>query len=158
MRLMSIALIACSGLAATASAQQARPTPYWASLAASEVMMRTGPGTNYPGTWRYVRDELPIRVLQVRGDWRRIEDPAGAQGWMAARLLSEQRTALVIGDVRPMRAAPDRGAKVNWRAAAGVVGKIAHCAAGWCEFEVRGRAGYIETAHIWGVGPDEVVE
>jgi len=67
-------------LASTAGAQDKKP-PYWASIASGEAMMRTGPGRNYPGTWLYKRRDLPIRVIQVYPNWRKIEDPDGEQGW-----------------------------------------------------------------------------
>ena len=144
--------------AVAASAQSQRATPYWVSISASEAMMRAGPGIGFPARWKYVRPDLPLRVLQVRQDWRKVEDPQGEQGWVKANLLSERRTAIIVGEIAVLRAAPDRAARVNWRAEPGVVGAIAHCAAGWCEFEVHGQAGYVEVAHIWGVDPDERID
>ena len=77
---------------APASAQDKRP-PYWASIASGEAMMRSGPGRNYPGIWLYKRRDLPIRVVQIYPNWRKIEDPDGQQGWMLVTLLSDRRTA-----------------------------------------------------------------
>lgn len=145
-------------LLAPAQAAEERKVPYWASLAAGDALMRTGPGRNFPAIWRYRRPELPIRIVQVHETWRKVREFDGTEGWMAAALLTAERTALVVGDARPMRAAPDSGSRILWRAAPGVVGKITHCASGWCEFNVRGRVGYIETAHIWGVDPGETVD
>jgi SH3-like domain-containing protein len=151
--------VALSMLAtAPVPAQQGKATPYWASISAPKARMRTGPGTNFPANWEYVRADLPVRVLQVRAEWRKIEDPDGVQGWMRSFLLSEQRTAITRNEVRVLRAAPDRGARVVWRVEPGVVGRIAHCAAGWCEFDVRGRAGYVEVDQIWGVAPGETID
>ena len=42
--------------------------------------MRTGPGRNYPGIWLYKRRDLPIRVIQIYPNWRKVEDPDGEQG------------------------------------------------------------------------------
>ncbi len=141
-----------------AQAQKVKQTPYWASISAPKARMRTGPGTNFPSSWEYVRGDLPVKVVQVRAEWRRIVDPDGAEGWMRSFLLSDQRTAIVRGEIRPLRAAPDHGAKVNWRVEPGVVGKVSHCTAGWCEFDVHGRAGYIEVDQLWGVGADETID
>jgi SH3-like domain-containing protein len=69
---------------------------------------------------------------------------------MQANLLSDKRTAIVRDDVRPMREKPNADARIVWRAEPGVVGKISDCANGWCKFDVTGRLGYIEAAHIWG--------
>ena len=145
-------------LATAAGAQKVRETPYWASISAPKARARTGPGTNFPASWEYVRADLPVKVLVVRNEWRKIVDADGTEGWMRSFLLSDQRTAIVRGEVRPLRAAPDRGAKIVWRAEPGVVGRISHCTAGWCEFDVHGRAGYVEIDHIWGIAAGETVD
>jgi SH3-like domain-containing protein len=144
--------------AAAASQAAPRELPYWASIAASAAMLRTGPGTNFPATWRYVRPDLPVRVVQRLAEWRRVVDPDGAEGWMRSNLLSEKRTALVRGGVQPLYARPDASARIDWRVEPGVIGRISRCAAGWCRFTVGERAGYIETRALWGVAPDEKVD
>ncbi|MES2442597.1 MAG: SH3 domain-containing protein [Pseudomonadota bacterium] len=154
-----IAVVVALGLTAFAAdeAQAQRKPPYFASIAAGKARMRTGPGRNYPASWLYQREDLPIKVIDTYGEWRKIEDPDGTQGWMQVNLLSDTRTAMIIGRVVEMREAPRFSALVNWRAAPGVVGRISRCAHGWCWFDVRGRGGYVEQSHIWGVDPNESV-
>ena len=65
-------------------------------------------------------------------------------------LLSRTRTAIVTGDIRPLREAASASAAVAYRAEPGVVGRITECADGWCRFDVKGRSGWIQTDHIWG--------
>lgn len=161
MRRLSIVLALAAAAAAIggAQAQEPRKTPYWASIASGEALMRTGPGRNYPATWLYQRADLPIKVVEVYPNWRKIQDPDGETGWMLVQLLSEQRTALVIGESpRDMHEAPSSEARVTYRAAPGVVGRISQCASGWCRFDVQGRAGYIRSDQIWGTDPNETVE
>ncbi len=153
------AAVLLAGMAAGAAAQEAaRPVPYWASIAAGDALMRTGPGANYPAIWRYRRAELPVRVVQVHESWRRVMDPGGARGWMAAALLSKRRTALIVDRVRDLRAEPRDDAAIAWRAEPGVVGRISRCRAGWCLFDAGGRRGYLREAEVWGVSPGEIVE
>ena len=149
----AVALTAMS--AGDASAQ--RKPPYFASIAAGKARMRTGPGRNYPASWLYQREDLPIRVIDTYGEWRKIEDPDGTQGWMQVNMLSDVRTAMVMGGVTEMREAPRLEARINWRAAPGVVGRISRCTGGWCYFDVHGRGGYVEISHIWGADPNEVL-
>ena len=152
-----IAIAALLSLAGPASAQEKQP-PYWASIASGEAMMRTGPGQNYPGTWLYVRRDLPIRVVRVYREWRMIEDPGGTRGWMLVSLLSDQRTGIVVGDgLADLRESPDAGSAVRFRAEPNVVGRVSRCSGGWCWFDVRGRAGYIRSDRLWGVGANEVI-
>lgn len=142
-----------SGIA-QAWAQQRKP-PYFASISAGKAHMRTGPGRNYPASWLYQRADLPVKVVEIYNDWRKVEDPDGTQGWMLVGLLSAQRTAVVVGTIVEMRDSPRLNARINWRAAPGVVGRISTCQRGWCWFDVRGRAGYVEQNRIWGTEPGE---
>lgn len=153
---MVIALALGVGAIAQAWAQQRKP-PYFASISAGQANMRTGPGRNYPVSWRYQRADLPIKVVEVYNDWRKVEDPDGTQGWMQVALLSSQRTAIVVGTIAEMRDSPRLNARVNWRAAPGVVGRISQCQRGWCWFDVKGRTGYVEQNRIWGTEPGEEV-
>ncbi|MBU6252571.1 MAG: hypothetical protein KGN98_05215 [Alphaproteobacteria bacterium] len=124
--------------------------PYWASIGPSKARMRTGPGQQFPVVWFYQRAGLPVKVVATYPSWRKVEDPDGTQGWMQANLISDKRSGIVIGEVRPMREAPNETARIVWRAAPGVVGKVTECAQGWCKFDAGGRIGYIQTAHLWG--------
>ncbi|UVO53945.1 SH3 domain-containing protein [Sphingomonas sp. SUN039] len=160
MRTRLLALLAATALAASASpALAAKKMPYWASLNAGEVMMRKGPGRNFPADWLYKRKGLPVKVVKAykaeHAEWRRIQDPDGAEGWVQANLLSDKRSALVVGDVRPLREKPSADAAIVWRAEPGVVGAVSQCGKGWCLFDVHGRAGYIEIAQLFGVAADE---
>lgn len=137
--------------APAASAQDRRP-PYWASISRNEAIMRRGPSTEMPARWAYRRLGLPLRVLAVREDWRRVADPDGETGWMHRRLLSAQRSAIVTGSVQPMYVGPDSSSPVAFRAEEGVVGRLGECRDGFCEFDVRGRIGWIAADGIWGDG------
>lgn len=157
-RLAFASLLACL-LVGSASAQQERRTPYWASISAGKAMMRTGPGRNFPAKWLYVRADLPVKVVETYPDWRKVSDPTGETGWMLQRLLSDQRTALVTGgEPRPMHQDPSESSPVRYRAEPGVVGRISHCGDGWCRLAVGKREAYIRTDHIWGVDPGERID
>ncbi|HVJ00842.1 MAG TPA: SH3 domain-containing protein [Sphingomonas sp.] len=145
-------------LALAAPAWAQRKPPYFVSIKAGKALMRAGPGRNYPANWLYKRRGLPLKVVDVYGEWRKVEDPGGTQGWMLSNLLDEQRTAYVMGSIAELRATPDPGARVNWRAAPGVIGTISKCESGWCWLQVGNRGGYVEQAHLWGTEPGEVVD
>ena len=146
------------GLAAPAVAQDKQP-PYWASIASGQAMTRTGPGKNYPGVWLYQRRDLPIRVVKKYENWRLIQDPDGALGWMLVTLLSDRRTAIVKpGQPRPIRVGPYDSAKPQFTAEQGVVGRISKCNDGWCRIEIDRHEGYIRTSDIWGVSEGEAVD
>ncbi len=146
-------------LSSSAFAQEEKQPPYWASIASGQAMTHTGPGRNYPNVWLYQRRDLPVRVVKKYENWRQIQDPDGAQGWMLVTMLSDRRTAIVKpGEPRPIRVGPYDDAKISARAEAGVVGRISKCNDGWCRIEIGNRRGYIRISDIWGVGPNEVVD
>lgn len=160
MRRFGLAISVLSVLtgATTAEAQE-RKLPYWASIATGDALMRTGPERTYPATWRYRRRDLPVKVIQIYGNWRRIREQDGTEGWMLSTLLSAKRTAVVTGQMpAAMYAQPSNNASLNWQAEPGVVGKISECDAGWCLFDANGKKGYVEYNRIWGVDPGETIE
>ena len=150
------AVLTVSALSPAAEAQQPRKTPYWASVAASEALMRTGPGKNFPAKWLYRRADLPIKVVKVMPSWRQVQDPDGETGWMLVNLLSDTRTGIVKGsENRPLHEAPNGGSRVMYMAQPGVVGRLTSCSGDWCEFEAGGRRGHVMKSHIWGAEPGE---
>lgn len=155
-KLMALVLMAV-GLAAIPAAQaQEKKTPYWASISAGEAMMRTGPGRNYPATWLYKRADLPVKVVEIYPQWRKIQDPGGTTGWMLVNLLSDTRTAIVRGtEPAPLHEAPRAESKIRYRAEPGVVGRLSECTVDWCRFDVGKRGGFIRTGNIWGTDPGE---
>ncbi|WP_116091723.1 SH3 domain-containing protein [Sphingomonas crusticola] len=146
---------ALSLIVAAPAAAQERPLPYWASISAGQALMRTGPDRSYPALWLYKRRDLPIRVVQVMGPWRRVQEQDGSAGWMLASLLAARRTAVVIGSLRPIRAEPSAGAPLLWQAEPGVVGRISKCDGQYCRIQIGEKTGFIEQAALWGLDPNE---
>lgn len=146
------------GAASPAAAQEKQP-PYWASIASGQAMTHTGPGRNYPNVWLYQRRDLPVRVVKKYENWRLIQDPDGAQGWMLVTMLSDRRTAIVKpGEPRLVHVAPYDGTKVAYQAEQGVVGRISKCNNNWCRIDIGNRRGYVRESDIWGVSDGEVVD
>ena len=159
MRKVARALVwaATVSLALPVLAADTKKTPYFASINAKQARMRTGPGRTYPISWLYVRADLPVKVIDVFKEWRKVEDPGGMQGWLLAALLSERRTGMVQGGMIELRDRPDFAGKLLWRAQPGVVGRLSECASGWCRIDVHGQAGYVEASHLWGVDGSETL-
>lgn len=127
-----------------------KKTPYWASLSHDEARMRVGPSLDYPSSWVYRRRDLPVKVVQVLGLWRKIEDPDGAQGWMHVRLLSDAETGIVSVPMAELHESASAASQTIFRAEKGVVGRLSGCSGGWCNMDVRGKRGYVRASDIWG--------
>lgn len=148
--LLAAGMIGALSMAGTGKAAPNKPVPYWASLSQNEARMRVGPSLDYPSNWVYRRRDLPVKVVQVLGLWRKVEDSTGAQGWMHVRLLSDTPTAIVTAAIAPMRESPREDARALFRAEKGVVGRLSSCSNGWCTFDVGGQKGFVNAADIWG--------
>jgi SH3-like domain-containing protein len=149
-------VLAALSLATTGTAQERPKPPYWASISAGKARMRTGPARTYPASWLYQRADLPVRVTAVFKEWRKVRDPDGTEGWMLGNLISSTRTGIVRGtEPVPLRDRPTTTAKLVWRAAPGVVGRLTQCGGGWCRLDVKGQAGFVEVGALWGVEADE---
>ena len=156
MRSLTLAATLALTLATPAFAQE-RPVPYWASIAAGEALMRTGPDRSYPAAWLYKRRDLPVRVLQVVGAWRRVQEQDGSSGWMLASLLAARRTAIVTGRYRPINSEPGSNGRLLWQAETGVVGRISKCDGQYCRIQIGEKIGFIEQAALWGTDPNELI-
>ena len=144
-------VLAALVLIAAPLAAQEREVPYWASIKAEVLNLRAGPGRDYPVRWVYHRAGLPLKVVRVHEGWRLVRDPAGDEGWVTANLLSKDRGGIVIGQgLAAIREKPSDNSKLRWNAEPGVVGRIDDCEAGWCDFDVGGRRGYMRAERLWG--------
>ena len=151
-----VCIVGGAFVAATAAAAE-EPLPRFVSLKADEVNVRTGPGMRYPIAWVFVREGLPVEVVAEYEIWRRIVDVEGAQGWVHRGMLSDRRSAIVLGDERNFYRRPDPDARVVLRAEAGVHGRLFGCREGWCEMQIAGLRGWTRRDHLWGVYPDEEI-
>lgn len=137
------------------------PIPRFVSLGAGEVNVRTGPGSDYPIAWQFVRARYPVEVTQEYDNWRRIRDINGDQGWVLGTLLSSERTAIVRGDAGtevPVYSQPSATSSVTTRLQAGVQAAIDECDNGWCRLIDPRFNGWVEQAVLWGTYPNERVE
>jgi SH3-like domain-containing protein len=154
MRRFPLILLAITlGSAAVPAFGQEREVPYWASIRAESVNMRVGPSVDFPIEWVYRRQGLPVKVVRLNQGWRLVEDPDGTRGWIVARLLSPDRSAIVIGEApAQMRAEPGEDGELRWRLEPGVVGRLGSCQEAWCELDVEGHRGWVPRSQLWGDG------
>lgn len=145
------------------------PLPRFVSLKATRVNLRVGPGPDYAVAYRYLKDGVPMEIIQEYDNWRRVRDADGTTGWIHGSLLSGKRTAIAspwrqasdMADTVTLYSAPAGQAKAVAFLEPGVIGRIETCDGAWCEFEVTfdGRAlnGFVNQAELWGAYPDEVI-
>ncbi len=132
------------------------PLPRFASLKAPVANMRRGPGLRYPIKWVYRRRHLPVLIVREFGNWRLLQMPDGARGWMHRALLTRHRTFVVTATHATLRGAPRAGARPVAHLRRGVIGVLHRCAvhATWCPVSTHGFDGFLKRTQIWGSNAD----
>ncbi len=149
-----LSILAAPDLAAETGA----PLPRFAALRSSEVNLRAGPGTQYPVEWVFLRRSLPVEITAEYGNWRKLRDVDGSEGWVHKSLLTGRRSVLVTGTVRSLRSNPDGASAVIAKLEPGVVAALLSCGSGWCRIEADGLKGWLPQADFWGAYPNETVQ
>lgn len=140
------------------------PLPRFVSLKSGRVNMRVGPGLNYQINWLYLKDGLPMEIVQEFDTWRRVRDADGAEGWINQALLSGKRTALAAPWFKGKQTAlvlynkPNKDSGIVANVEPGVVGTIQSCNGKWCEMKFGRYTGWMEQTQIWGAYPGETIK
>jgi len=136
--------------------------PRFASIARENVVVRGGPALQYPARWVFRRAGLPVEIVAERGDWRRIRDFEGEEGWVRREDLSARRQVMIAPWNRKithaLRARPDDGAPALALVKGGVVASVLGCDGSWCRLRVANMQGWMRQPQLWGVYADERVQ
>ena len=124
--------------------------------------MRVGPGTEYQVEWLYLKQGLPMEVIQEFDNWRKVRDPEGNEGWILHSLVSGERTVIIApwnkgkqDDMFEMHQSPTTGSPLVAKVEPGVVASVSKCDGGWCELKAGQADGFMRQNLLWGVYPDE---
>ena len=138
------------------------PVPRFLSLKADEVNVRQGPGRDHKIKWVFKKLGLPVKIISEYEDWREIEDPTGATGWVYYGLLSRRRTAVTLDPAHDGQAfislfenAKDNGEPVA-QLGKGVIGHLLNCTGTWCLIAINKKLkGWVSQSHLWGLFENE---
>lgn len=151
MKLLLILLLAAISSNSYAS-NRTKDEPYFAIIKASEANARTGPSTRYPIKWVYRRKGLPIQIIAKFGNWRKITDVAGAEGWIHKNLLSRKQNALTIGnDIQILYQSNDNNSRPLVKIEPNVLVAIDKCTSKWCKVTAEKYEGWIKKKYLWGI-------
>ena len=151
--------------AANPAADPAKPprdrTPMpvrYATMKFKEVNVRVGPGPTYPINWIFKRKDMPVEVTAEFGNFRKIRDWEGSEGWVSVTQLNVRRGVIIQGEIRTLHSEASASAKPVAHVEPGVIGRLLECPVGeWCRVEVDDMRGWINRSEIWGVTPSETV-
>ncbi len=122
------------------------------------TVLYDAPSTHARPLFVYGR-EVPVELLVTVEGWTKVRDAGGTIGWMQSRGLSDKRVVVIRPAFADVRAAPEEGAAVVFRAEKDVLLEVTETAAtpsasptpGWVKVRHRdGAAGYVRLAQVFG--------
>lgn len=143
------------------------PLPRFVSLKSGRVNVRVGPSQDHAVEWVFGKAGLPVEIIAEFGNWRRIRDYEGAEGWVYHSLLSGKRTALIAPwssadnvqrPVLPMRRDAADESRPTAMVEHGALVRVEECAGNWCEVRAGKARGHVRQDMLWGVYPGEPVD
>ena len=138
------------------------PLPRFVSLSAGTVNVRGGPGPSYKIKWIFNKRGLPVEIVREYGNWRRVRDSEGEEGWIHRSLLSGKRTALVAPwsdtETVPLLREPSPSADPVAYLQPFVLADVKRCDGAWCAIEGANWQGMVPQRTLWGVYPSETVD
>ena len=138
------------------------PLPRFVSLGAGTVNVRVGPSRSYKIKWTFNKRGLPVEIVREYGNWRRVRDSDGEEGWIHRSLLSGKRTALVSpwadAQTIPLLREPTPTAAPVAYLEPFVLAEVNRCDGAWCAISGADWQGLVPQKVLWGVYPTETVD
>jgi SH3-like domain-containing protein len=125
------------------------------SVVGDNVNLRSGPGTKYSVKWKY-GSGFPLKVLEEKGGWLKVEDFEGDSGWLYEKLTSRNGHMIVKVHKNQnkkvnIRSGPSTNDKIVGKAYYGVVFKTIKQQNGWAHVKHdSGLEGWIKRSLLWG--------
>jgi SH3-like domain-containing protein len=142
--------------AAFLAAAMAVSAPSWGvsmkSIGKDAVNVRKGPSLDSEVLYE-THLGYPIQIDKTQGDWVRFKDWQGTLGWVHKPLVSDIKTAVVIGDDVNVRKGPGAEQDVVKKIAKGEVYKIVARKGDWVKiaYYVEGdEIGWVRKDMVWG--------
>lgn len=136
-----------AGIAAAAPAVHAQQM---VSISREDTNMRAGPGTRFEALWSLIRG-FPLRVIGRRGQWLKVRDFEGDEGWVFRPLTGRTRYHIVKARDANLRARPSTRSRILGRLSYGDILRTLGRRAGWVHVrQDDGTRGWVARELVWG--------
>ena len=127
----------------------ANENDYYLILKNNKVNVRYGPGFNYQIKYIYKKKNLPIKVIDKKGNFRRIIDFKKNSGWIHISQLKKGKSLILLKD-QILFSKPTRYSKPIIKISKGRLLLVKKCKKKWCKVKTEDYLGWIITNNIWG--------
>ena len=123
---------------------------YFLTLRFNNVNLRQGPSFEYPVKIFYKKKYLPVLVLDVSDNFRKIKDHENNTGWIHVSQLSKRKAALVYSDQIIMFRSSTIFSKPLVILEKGRLCLILKCNDDWCKVKTDKYSGWVKKNDLWG--------
>ncbi|HVE12393.1 MAG TPA: SH3 domain-containing protein [Elusimicrobiota bacterium] len=117
------------------------------------VWVREKPLATATALWKLWKFS-PVEIVSYRGDWARIRDYEGDEGWLPKSVLDDTATVCVRVKEGKIRVKPDSRARVEWTLDQGYSLRVFAEKGEWYEVSDLGDvSGWIHRGSVWGAPP-----
>ncbi|MDR2527162.1 MAG: SH3 domain-containing protein [Rickettsiales bacterium] len=120
------------------------------SIKLDNVNVRKGPSLEYPINFTYVIKNMPLEFIAEYGDFYKVKDKDGDEGWVSASLTSKKRYLIVKNNTQIIYKNDNVDAPLLFRVEENVVLEYIKCNKDWCKVKVNGKKGWIESVNVYG--------
>lgn len=115
--------------------------------------VRETPQPTGPALWKMWKFS-PVEIVSYRGEWARVRDFEGDEGWIQRALLSDTPTVCVRLKEGKVRLKPDIKGRIDWILDKGYPLRIFGEKGEWYEVsDLEDVSGWIHRGSVWGAPP-----
>ncbi len=115
------------------------------------VNLRQGPSFDYPVKIIYKKKFLPVLILDVSDNFRKIKDHENNSGWIHRSQLSKKKAALIIDNDSIMFSNATLYSNPVALLKKGRLVKVVKCKIKWCKVKSGKFKGWVKKNSLWGL-------
>lgn len=95
----------------------------------------------------------PLEIIVALDTWAKVRDAGGSLAWVELSKLSPKRSVLIVAPIAEIRAQPDAGAALVFKAERDVALELVEIVSGgWLKVKHRdGQSGFVLMKEVWGI-------
>ena len=123
---------------------------YFLTLKYNKVKVRQGPSFEYPVKFIYKKKYLPVKIIDIKDNFRKIIDLKNNDGWIHVSQLTKKKSAINISNLSIAFKKPNIYSQPLARLEKGKMVIIKKCRDEWCKILVQNNQFWIQKKFLWG--------
>jgi|TARA_B110000971_G_C19742726_1_gene378334 SH3-like domain-containing protein len=119
------------------------------SLKKNKTNVRYGPGLDYPIKYIYRKVNLPVKLIDIKENMRRVVFLDNNSGWIHRSQLKPSNSIITLKE-KILFKNPSDFSKPVARLDKGRLLVIKKCENSWCNIKTHDYTGWVKTKNIWG--------